>query len=244
MSINVALEAYEGPLDLLLQLVRRSQISVWEIRIQSICDQFIAYTRQLEKLDVEQAGDFLVMASTLIRIKARLLLPRPEPDFAEQEEPIDEEEALITRLLLYEGFREAATELEEMSLASLALYPRGLVEELPPRQAGDPLSGVSVLTLAVMAQQACQELTQQKVVRVQSETHTVGEQMAYIQHLLQGTDELLSFNEMLSASASKEEIVTTFLAVLELVRLQKITVWQESRESQVMVSRRVAHEAV
>ncbi len=177
------------------------------------------------------------MASTLIRIKARLLLPRPEPESSDSEEPIDEEEAMITRLLLYEGFKEAAEELEEMSLTSLAQYPRGLVEELPPRQIGDPLSGVSVLTLAVMAQQVCQELAQQKVVRVQSESHTVGEQMAYIQHLLQGTDEVLSFKELLTKSASKEEIVTTFLAVLELVRLKRIRVWQENQHSQVMVAR-------
>lgn len=244
MSINVALEAFEGPLDLLLQLVRRSQISVWEIRIQSICDQFIAYTRQLEMIDVEQAGDFLVMASTLIRIKARLLLPKPELEPSETEEPIDEEEALITRLLLYEGFREAADELELMAQLSLAQYPRGQVEELQPRQSGDPLSGVTLLTLAVMAQQACQELEQHKVIRLQPETHTIGEQMAYIEHLLARTPEALAFAELLSARASKEEIVTTFLAVLELVRLHKIKVWQESHQSQVMVARRVAHAAI
>lgn len=244
MSINVTLEAFEGPLDLLLQLVRRSQISVWEIRIQSICDQFIAYTRQLEMIDVEQAGDFLVMASTLIRIKARLLLPRPELEPSETEEPIDEEEALITRLLLYEGFREAAEELEQMAQLSLALYPRGQVEELQPRQTGDPLGGVTLLTLAVMAQQACQGLEQPQALRLQAEAYTVDEQMAYIEHLLAKTPEALAFAELLSEQATKEEVVTTFLAMLELVRLHKIAVWQENYQAPVMVARRVARAAI
>lgn len=243
MAINVALESFEGPLDLLLQLVRRSQISVWEIRIQSICEQFIAYTRQLEQIDVEQAGDFLVMASTLIRIKARLLLPRPESE-PQESEPIDEEEALITRLLLYEGFKEAAEELEQMAQRSSFLYPRGYVEELTPRQAEDPLQGVTLLTLAVMVQQACQDLEKEKIVRVQAETHTVSEQMAYIEHRLAHTQEILSFQDLLSAQASKEEVVTTFLAVLELIRLQRITVWQENHWAPVLLARRVAHEAI
>lgn len=244
MSINVALEAFEGPLDLLLQLVRRSQISVWEIRIQSICDQFIAYTRQLEMVDVEQTGDFLVMASTLIRIKARLLLPKPELDSNETEEQIDEEEQLITRLLLYEGFREAAEELELLAQASLAQYPRGQEEELQPRQVGDPLAGITLLTLAVMAQQACHETEQHGVVHIPSETHTIAEQMTYIERLLTKVHNSLTFHELLSAQATKEEIVTTFLAVLELVRLHKITVWQETCKSQVMLTRRVTHAAI
>ncbi|NLW17642.1 MAG: segregation/condensation protein A [Firmicutes bacterium] len=243
MAINVALETFEGPLDLLLQLVRRSQISVWEIRIQSICEQFIEYTRQLEKIDVEQAGDFMVMASTLIRIKARLLLPRPENE-PPAEESIDEEEALITRLLLYEGFKEAAEELERMAETSMVLYPRGYMEELGPRPVDDPLQGVSLLTLAVMAQEACKSIERPDIITVETESYTVGEQMAYIEHRLTDRQEVLSFEELLTSQASREEIVTTFLAVLELVRLQRIIVWQENHLSPVLIARRVVHAAI
>ncbi|HBK86822.1 MAG TPA: hypothetical protein DDZ53_12410 [Firmicutes bacterium] len=244
MSINVALESFEGPLDLLLQLVRRSQISVWEIRIQSICDQFISYTHQLEMIDVELAGDFLVMASTLIRIKARLLLPKPEVEKNEEDNPLDEEEQLITRLLLYEGFREAAEELELLAKDSFGQYPRGQIEELQPAKHDPPLAGVSLLTLAIMAQQACQAIDKPRIVRVEAENYTVAEQIAYIEHLLKTTHEPLGFCKLLSEQPSREEVVTTFLAVLELVRLHRITVWQENYRAEVIVSRRVTHAAI
>lgn len=234
MPINFALATFEGPLDLLLQLVRRSQISVWEIRIQSICDQFIAYTRQLEMVDVELAGEFLVMASTLIRIKARLLLPQPETEPDAKEDEIDPEEELITRLLLYEGFKEAADALEEMAATSLALYPRGQAEELPVRETGDPLAGVSLLTLAVMAQQVYEE-TEPEVIKVEAEDFTVADRMAFIEHTLRGSESSADFRELLSAAPTREEIVVTFLAILELVRLLKITVWQESPTTDVIL---------
>lgn len=243
MAINVALESFEGPLDLLLQLVRRSQISVWEIRIQSICEQFMAYTRQLERIDVEQAGDFLVMASTLVRIKARLLLPRPESE-QQDSEPVDEEEALITRLLLYEGFKEAAEELERMAERNAVLYPRGYVEEVKPGEQDDPLKGVTLLTLAIMVQEACKDLEQTGTMRIPAETHTVSEQMGYIEHRLSQTEETVSFQDLLSAQASKEEIVTTFLAVLELIRLQRILVWQEKHGAPVLLARRVTNATI
>lgn len=237
MSINYTLEHFAGPLDLLLQLVRRSEISVWEIRIQEICEQFIAYTRHLETVDVDQAGDFLVMAATLMRIKARLLLPRPEPDEpTEDGEMLDEEEQLIARLLLYEGFREAADELERMAELAGQVFTRGQPEELPAPAPGDPLSGVTLLTLAVMVQQALAELPEPEIT-IRGERYSLAGQMAHLRNRLSGNWRG-GFRQLLSAHPTRLEIVVTFLAVLELVRLQEIAVAQDSGTGEVEIWRR------
>jgi segregation and condensation protein A len=225
MAINITLESFEGPLDLLVQLVRRSEISVWEIRIQEICEQFVAYTRRLEAVDVDLAGDFLVMAATLMRIKARLLLPRPELEDDSPEEPeLDEEEQLIARLLLYEGFREAAEQLELLAEKSAELYPRGQPEELAPQTQGDPLSGVTLITLAVMVQQALAELATPEM-EISTEKYSLAGQMSHLRLQLAGSHHL-GFRQLLSEKPSRLEIVVTFLAVLELVRMQEIKVLQ------------------
>lgn len=245
MAINVALETFEGPLSLLLELVRRSEISVWEIRVQSICDQFIAYTKQLETIDVDLAGDFLVMAATLIRIKARLLLPRPEMDTDDDEEEfIDEEEQMIMRLLAYEGYREAAEELEQLAKESQVLYTRGQEVDLPVRKVGDPLAGVTLLTLAVTAQQCIREAQPPPALQVTAEVFTVAGQMAHIEQLVSRQDAQFTFRQLLSTRFTRLEVVATFLAVLELVRLQKIVVGQEHPGDEVKVRRRVMHASV
>lgn len=236
MAINVALDGFSGPLDLLLQLVRRSQISVWEIRIESICEQFLAYANRLERLDVEQAADFMVMAATLIRIKARLLLPQPQLE-TDEAEPLDEEEELIARLLLYEGFQEAATKLEAMAADNADYYPRGFVEDIAAPAEEAPLEGVSLLTLALLAQEAYQDFdAKHEVLLIKGEEYLVETQAAHIRQLLSAED-MLSFFDLLSVRTSREEIVTTFLAVLELVRQQVIHVWQRHGQ-EILLARR------
>ena len=243
MAINVTLESFEGPLDLLLQLVRRSEISVWEIRIEHICDQFIAYTRQLEVIDVDMAGDFLVMAATLMRIKARLLLPRPDLEELHAEEPaFDEEEQLIARLLLYEGFREAAEQLELLAEQTAGSYTHGLVEELTPPDQSDPLAGVTLMTLAIMVQQALLDLPPAEIT-IKAESFSLIGQMVHVRYCL-GQNRQLSFQQLLSLKPSRLEIVVTFLAILELVRMQEIMVLQESGASEVIISGRQKHAPV
>lgn len=242
MAITVTLNSFEGPLDLLLQLVRRSEISVWEIRIQNICEQFMAYTRQLEAIDVDMAGEFLVMAATLMRIKARLLLPRPEPESEQPEEELDEEEQLLARLLLYEGFREAAEELEAMAEEAAVQYTRGQSEEHLPVDQSDPLAGVTLLTLAILVQQVLDELPAPQM-SIRSERFSLSGQLAHVRHRLAELCRC-GFRQLLSAHPSKEEIITTFLAILELVRMQEISVFQERGDSDVMITGRDQHAAV
>lgn len=237
MAINVTLEVFEGPLDLLLQLVRRSEISVWEIRIEHICDQFVAYTRQLEVIDVDMAGDFLVMAATLMRIKARLLLPRPDLEDLHAEEPaFDEEEQLIARLLLYEGFREAAEQLGLLAEQTAGSYTHGLVEELTPVDQSDPLAGVTLMTLAIMVQQALLDLPATETM-VEAESFSLVGQMVHVRYCLV-RNQHLRFHQLLSLKPSRLEIVVTFLAILELARMQEIMILQESRASEVIISGR------
>lgn len=245
MVVSFTLDTFEGPLDLLLQLVRRSQISVWEIRIQSIIEQFITYIEQMEAMDVELTGEFMVMAATLMRIKARMLLPRPEPEDEENlEEQLDEEEQLITRLLQYEGFREAAEQLELLAQENAPFYTRACPEELPVREAGDPLAGVTLLTLAVMLQQTLKELPPEKEISITREEYSLREQMERIRYVLKLDAGGCTFWQVLSDNPTRLEIVVTFLALLELVRLQELLVMQESPEAEVRLFRRETNAAV
>lgn len=241
MTVNYRLDAYEGPLDLLLQLVRRSQISVWEIRVKSIIDQFMEHMREQDSWDVETVTDFMVMAATLLRIKARLLLPRQrEEEEEETSTQLSEEEEMLTRLLQYEGFKEVAEELERMAEVSAQFFPRGQQEELPPPKNEDPLAGVSLLTLAIMLQQALKKVEPAAEMSIEVESYSMAKQIAHLRSRLQDAGSGTSFMALLSTTPTRLEVVVTFLALLELVRLQEIRVVQDTVDAEVKIFRRNA----
>jgi segregation and condensation protein A len=220
----VDLEIFRGPLDLLLYLVRKHEVEIAEIPIAPITDQFLEYLVLLEQLDVDMVGDFLDVASTLIEIKSRMLLPRNE----ELEEPLDDpRQELVERLLEYKKFKDAATILEERGRDWQQRYPR-LANDLPERNrdpSQEPIRELELWDLVSALGRILRdkESSQPKsIVYDETPIHAYMEQI-YAQLRQRGQ---LAFSDLFRPERHKSAIVGMFLAVLELVRHRHVKVEQ------------------
>jgi segregation and condensation protein A len=219
---EVKLEIFEGPLDLLLHLIRKNEVDIFDIPIATITDQYLQYLDMMKALNISVAGDFLVMASTLVHIKSRMLLPELVED-EEGEDPRDE----ITRPLLeYMRLKELANELSERPLLGRDVFARLLQPDLSSQFEGEePLIRVNLFQLM----DAFKRLLEQKLpgtqIQFQAEKYSVKERMNAILETLRGVGSRL-FSELFSADRTISELVVTFLAILELVQMGLVKVMQ------------------
>ncbi len=241
---TVKLDAFEGPLDLLLFLVRREEVELWDIPIEKITGQFLDYLARAEELDIHLAGDFIVMAATLIYIKSRRLLPdEPAADDAaaeERDEEADPRFELIRRLLEYKRFKEAADHLRQREAARLGVFVRPPVK--PPRDpAPQPLrlGEVAVLDLLTAFNAMLRRYAARWPVReLERARFTVGEKIELLLVTIPaGEDAAVDFEELFEGDASREEVVVTFLALLELIRLRRLRARQEESFAPIRVWR-------
>lgn len=247
----VTLPVFEGPLDLLLYLIRRQEIDICDIPIARITEQFLDYLTLLEELDIEVAADFLVMAATLLEIKSRLLLPRPVlQEEAEEEEAEDPRAELVRKLLEYQQFKSAAGVLQQRADEQKQLFSRtDVVPNLPfarpePSLAGnhDPFSLWTalqeVLARVEKAGPAIREVARPKV--------TIRQQMVHILKLLESTREGIGFADTIFYagrvdSPTRVEVIITFLALLELMRLHRVLVKQDELFGKIKIVPVQAH---
>jgi segregation and condensation protein A len=224
---RVSLPVFEGPMDLLLYLVKKSEVDIYEIEIGKITDQYMAYLEALQEMDLEVAGEFLVVAATLIYIKSRTLLPvdqQPPEDDAEEEDPRWE---LIRQLIEYKKFKEAAFDLQKMELMQEKIFARSEppavgVQEIPG------LGRVGVLDLVKAFQKILEKIQEkERVSEILEEKFTVGQKMEYVLDRIK-QEGRVRFTQLFSAMSSRNEIVATFLALLELVRLKQLKCDQNS----------------
>jgi segregation and condensation protein A len=226
----VKLPIFEGPLDLLLYLIRREEIDIYDIPIATITEQYLGYLALLEGLDIEVAGDFLVMAATLMEIKSRCLLPRP-PSIDEDEEEADPRAELVARLLEYRRYKEAAGTLDELAQESRFVLGRPVLNGNGngngSGSAGFVLSGeVSAFHLWAAFQEVlsrAKETTPGEVIRPR---FTVGMKVALIAAHLRRAPGGLSFFSLFSEEITKLEVIVTFLALLELIRQKRVRISQ------------------
>lgn len=219
----VQTDAYEGPLDLLLLLVRREGVDIREIPIARICDSYLSYLDRMEEIDVDVAGDYLVLAATLCQLKARELLPAQQRPAAEEEE-IDPREALVRRLLEYERYREAAEQLGARECVDRDVYTRPL-QEVPIEE--QPIDSVvdAMGLLSVYAEVMDRLGRQDRVHEVQSEQLSLIEFARFIlSHLPEGEERLLA--ELFLQQPTRRRRIYLMLVVLELARLQVLDVRQ------------------
>jgi segregation and condensation protein A len=233
----VDLERFHGPLDLLLHLIRKDQIEIWEIEISRITRQYLAYLESLRSLNIEVAGDFLVMAATLMRIKSQNLLPRPSflPAEEDGEEPLTRD-GLIARLVEYKRYREAARAMAQLEAAQSRMHPVGGVAVLGPKQLL-PLREPKLIDLAEYFRELLDRAEPKAGHEIHLEEVKLEEQMDWVRESLAREEELeflpaigragLSFRRLLRRPWMRLEICVTFLAVLELARLQQLHLWQE-----------------
>jgi segregation and condensation protein A len=221
---NVDLEAYQGPLDLLLDLIRKQEINIYDIPIATITGQYLEYVhRNLERLDTELAGEFLLMAATLIHIKSRMLLP-PDPA-AEGEEAEDPRAELVHQLLEHEKFRKAAQMLQQKQMVQGAMWSApGLAEFLDPE--AEPELAVSMFDLVKAFQQVLERAKERPLLEIADEKVSVAEMMRTLCEQLAARSQPLALKEVLDRLRSRDAIVATFLALLELIRLQAVAIRQ------------------
>ncbi len=219
----VAVPVYDGPLDLLLFLVRKEGVALREIPVARICDAYLAHLRDLDEIDVDRAGDYLAMASTLCLLKARELLPRLATIGAVEEEE-DPKDALERRLLEYERFRDMAEQLGQMHLLDREVFARPEVPVSPGEQPIDPVVdsyGLASIFYELLERRAAPPPEH----RVAFENYTMAERVRFVlSRLDDGAEHLLS--EFWADLPSKRGRVVTFLASLEAARFQLIDIAQ------------------
>ncbi len=226
----IKLSVFEGPLDLLLHLIRENQVDIADIPIALIADQYLAYLELWQLLDIDVAAEYLVMAATLAHLKSRMLLPPSEGDA--DEEGADPRAELARRLAEYAVFKDAAQELDTHALLGRDVFPGApLREEKEPQER--ELS-VSLLELVEALRRALSRLPPEEIHhRVNLERVTLQERMvAVMDRLAAESDAALLFEDLLvDAARTRHLIAMTFLAILELARIQAIVLFQNARES-------------
>ncbi len=231
MTYQLKLEVFEGPLDLLMHLIEKNKIDIYDIPIADITEQYIAYLKQMEQFDLEVASEFLLMAATLLQIKSRMLLPKKKTNDEEEEDPRDD---LVARLLEYKRYQEVSLQLAELAEERRLCFARNPLP-LPARKASLPTGLEADQLLKAFMAVWESKMAEEDFVLVSQEKVTVQDKMNDILYLLRKNQNRIEFRETLIRSRSRDELVSAFLAVLELIRLQRIRVYQESGFSAIMI---------
>lgn len=219
---KIKLETFEGPIALLMHLIDKSQIDIYDIPIAEVTEQYLAYIRAMEEFNIDIASEFLVMAATLLQIKSRMLLPKP-PVADELAEEIDPRQELVERLLEYRRFKQAAGMLEEL------LREREKFVSRPAQDFGTKMilpEGLRIDDL-IEAFAAVWESAVDEFAFIAREEISVQDKMQDIIYLLRKNDGRMEFSHTFIRSGSRTEMVTAFLALLELIRLKRIEIRQE-----------------
>ncbi|MDU2066268.1 MAG: segregation/condensation protein A [Sporomusaceae bacterium] len=221
MEYNLRLDAFEGPLDLLMHLIEKNQIDIYDIPIAQVTEQYLAYIASWTEFDMEIASEFLVMAATLLQIKSRMLLPKPPKVELDVEE--DPRAELVNRLVEYRQFKEVAAKMGELYKERALCFTREPAEFARIYQ---PLCGLEVNEL-IKAFLAVWESTVPEITLVDHEEVSVQSKMADILQLLTRSKGRLEFKATFIRSGSRQELVASFLAILELLRLKRIHIEQQ-----------------
>ena len=233
MTYKVKLEIFEGPLDLLLYLIKKEELNIYDIPITRITEPYLEYLALIEELDLDVAGEFIVMAATLMHIKSKMLLP-PDPEGIETDE-VDPRAELVKRLLAYKAFKEAAERLRGMEFERAKIFTRMDVE--PEVDDSDlSLVDVSLFELLNAFAKVLRGIPQDTSHEVINDEFTVAEKVHQIFHLL-AKRTIVHFSELFKSAKNKTEVITTFLALLELVRLREVRIRQDAHFGDIEISR-------
>lgn len=235
MNYKVRLEIFEGPLDLLLYLIKKEELNIYDIPITTITAQYLEYLNLMELLDLDIAGDFLVMAATLMQIKSKMLLP-PDPAGEEADE-LDPRAELVRRLLEYKAIKEAAEKLRTFEAGRREVFTRLAAEEAV--ESGDPsFFDVSLFDLISAFSTILKDLPKNAFHQVVKDEFTVADKVHELLHRLV-KEPVIYFKTLFAAARNKMEAITTFLAVLELVRLKEAYVSQSDVFGEIEIGRNI-----
>ena len=241
VDYRVKLEVFEGPLDLLLYLIKRDEVDIYDISIERIAKQYLEYMAAFQVLNIDVAGEFIVMAANLLYIKSRTLLPKDQQMAEEDAEEDDPRWELIRQLIEYKKFKEAASHLRTLEASQERLFPRHPVapEFVPP---GNLLiEEVGIFDLINAFQNTLKRLeanSREDLREIFEESFTVSDKIDFLLRVI-SSGLAVRFEECFADAASRAEIVVTFLAMLELIRLKQLRVRQESDFEQIWIERAV-----
>jgi segregation and condensation protein A len=237
-AYSVKLSNFEGPLDLLIHLIKTNEVNIYDIPIALITAQYIEYLDLMQELDLDVAGEFLVMAATLIHIKSRMLLPRPDPGQEDPEE--DPREVLVRRLLEHQRYRAAAELLHERETLREAQWirPDGRVAAIAGEEY-EPELEVDLFSLLSAFRAVLERARLRPQVPLPGEQVSIEERIEQLLARLSET-EACGFEDLFDDVGSKSELIVTFLAVLELIRLKRIRVFQAGMFGPIRVYKRPA----
>ena len=228
-------QIYDGPLDLLLDLIRKQDIDISDIPIARITAQYLGYVENLKQLDVNVAAEFIYMASLLIHIKSKMLLPR-DPDLPpdQQEDPRDE---LVQRLLEHEKFKNAAQMLLQKQQIEEAVVSNPALKDIKEDECAEPELVADVVDLVRTFQQILERAKNRPILRVDEETVTVAQMVEYFRRRLLLEDKPVRLKRLLQHVHTRNGLISAFLALLELVRLQAILLRQDKVFGEILIKK-------
>jgi segregation and condensation protein A len=231
-SVTVT-DVYDGPLDLLLDLIRKQDIDIYNIPIAKITAQYLKYVEHIKQLDVDVAAEFIYMASLLIHIKSKLLLPK-DPDAPADDDPRTE---LVNRLLEHERFKTAAQMLMQKQQIEEAVWTNPALKEFKDAEGTEPELAADVIDLVKTFQQILDRAKSRPMLNVDEETVSVGQMIEYMKRRLMLEDKPIRLKLLLRSIQSRQALVCSFLAILELIRLQAVLARQDATFGEIVLKK-------
>jgi len=233
---------YEGPLDLLLDLLRKQDIDIYDIPIAKITAQYLSYVEKLRELDVNVAAEFIYMAAVLIHIKSKMLLPRDPAISSEAAD--DPRMELVNRLIEHEKFKSAAQMLLQKQQIEEAVLSNPALREFMDAEGTEPELAADVIDLVKTFQQILDRARNRPIIEVNEESVTVGQMIEFLRKRLATEDRPIALKQLLRRIESRQALVCTFLALLELVRLQAIQLRQDRIFSEIFIRKHSGFDAL
>jgi segregation and condensation protein A len=230
-SINIKIPVFEGPFDLLLHLIRENKLDIYDIPIAVITGQYLQYIDMMKELNLEIAGDFIVIAATLIHIKSRMLLPPDEETPSEEQE--DPRRELIQRLIEYQKYKEAAGDFRKREDEWLRVFHRDPLSEADEEEGELYLFDLSLFDL-IDAFKKILDKVPPEMVSITKDTLTVKDKISIIMEIIEGHDSI-RFEELFKDEITRVQLIITFVALLELIRLGLLRVYQEKTFGKIWV---------
>ncbi len=242
-SVTVG-QVYDGPFDLLLDLIRKQNIDIYDIPIAKITSQFLEYTHHLKQVDVDTAGDFIYMASLLIHIKSKTLLPRDPLDAAAGADPEDPRRELVERLLEHERFKAAAQMLMQKQQIEEATWSNPGLRAFKDTAASEREIAADTVDLVRVFRDVLDRLKQRPVLDVDEESVTVAQMIEYVKRRLLMEEKPVSLRRLLQKTHTERAVICMFLAMLELVRLQAVLLHQPLQMGDILIKKTDNFDAV
>lgn len=250
MSVQYKLEAFEGPLDLLLHLIDKNEVDIYNIPISDITNQYMSYLSTMEDLQMDITSDFLVMAATLLSIKSKMLLPKPpviDLDGLELDSDIDPRMELVQKLLEYRKFKGIAEHLREKEIGRSLIYMREPEDLTPylPKIVVDPLKGIHLADIMFAFQRALRRsANRNRVTKIHRDEISVKDRIRQLVEMLEQQGGQAMFSRLLGDEMTREDIIVTFLALLELIKIKKVSCYQHSLFDEIVIRLREEGEQI